>query len=294
MKDKYIYALGVFDGVHLGHQALLKACRELAEQAGCKAGVVTFSPHPEALLTGKDRSLLNTQADKKRLLYAYGADKVVVLPFDRELMRTPWAAFLEQLLTQGAAGFVCGSDFRFGAQGAGTAQQLKEFCESRGLYCKVAAQQMLDKVRVSSTHIRKKIEEGKMEDAARFLGHPHILTGTVVKGNCLGRTIGVPTANLRLPPELLCPKLGVYACKVRVGQAQYLAVTNIGTRPTVGGSDVTVEPWILDFEGELYGKEITLLFYQYLRPEQKFGSLEELKKEIQKNACQTRKILENP
>ena len=128
-----------------------------------------------------------------------------------------------------------------------------------------------------------------MEEAVRFLGHPYCITGKVVHGRQLGRTIGIPTANIRIPEGLVIPKFGVYACKIE----DKMAVTNVGIRPTVNGHHITVEPWILDFEGDLYGQTLTLQFFKFLRPEQKFGSLEELKAEIQKNAVQTRNFFEN-
>ena len=292
-QEKCIYALGFFDGVHRGHQALLAQCRRLAQQYGCKAGVITFTSHPETLVNGTTPPLLNTAEDRRGLLQAMGAEMVWELPFDEQLMKTHWSAFLNQLLEAGAAGFVCGSDFRFGAGGSGTAKKLAAFCESRLLPYAVVPQQLLQGVRISSTFIRTLIQEGKMEEATEFLGHPHVLTGKVISGRGLGRTIGIPTANLALPPEVICPKKGVYACKTVVDGKVYPAVANIGSRPTVEGHHITVEPWILDFEGDLYGKELTLAFYQFLRPEKKFASLEELKAEIEKNAAQTRKFFEN-
>lgn len=291
-KEKTIYALGFFDGVHLGHQALLDACRELAQKHRCRAGVVTFISHPDALVSGKAPALLNTSEDRKQLLLSYGMDSVIQLSFDRTLMTTHWSSFLTQLTELDAAGFVCGSDFRFGAGGSGTAKKLASFCESRQLPYAVVPQQLLEGIRVSSTHIRSLLEAGEIEQANRFLGHPHILTGKVVPGRGLGRTIGVPTANLQVPEGILLPKQGVYACMVRVDGRHYMAVTNIGSRPTVGGHHVTVEPWLLDFEGDLYRQEITLEFHAFLRPEKKFDSLDALQEEIRKNAAETRKIFE--
>ena len=284
--NKYIYALGFFDGVHLGHQALLAACRELAAKTGYPAGVITFEGHPQALIAGNQPLLLNTNEDRMRLLQSFGAEKVVFLPFDRQLMTTHWSEFLAQITD--SAGFVCGSDFRFGAGGNGTAKKLAAYCDSRGLACAIVPQQMIGDIRVSSTHIRRLLELGEMEEAVRFLGHPHIFTGQVVPGRGLGHTIGVPTANLAIPEGLVLPKNGVYACKALVDGKEYLAVTNIGSRPTVDGHHITVEPWILDFEGDLYGKGIYVAFYKYLRPEQKFENLADLKTEIEKNAAQTR------
>ena len=141
-------------------------------------------------------------------------------------------------------------------------------------------------------HEETALAHGTEEQATAFLGHPHILTGEVVSGYSLGRKLGTPTANLRIPEGIICPRYGVYACRTLVDGKVFAAVTNIGTRPTVGGSHVTVEPWLLDFSGDLYGKRITLEFHQFLRPEQKFESLEELRAEIQNNAAQTRKYFE--
>ncbi len=293
MKETTIYALGFFDGVHLGHQALLAACRELAKVNSCKTGVVTFTAHPDGLVFGISPALINTIEDRKRLLTTYGMETVVELPFDNALMRTHWSDFLVQLLEQGAAGFVCGDDFRFGAGGIGTAKKLAAFCENRGLPCAVVPQQEVDGVRVSSTYLRQLLEQGEIARANRFLGHPHMLTGQVVSGRGLGHTIDIPTANILLPDGLVVPKLGVYACKAIVDDNAYLAVTNIGSRPTVGGHQIRAESWLLDFEGDLYGKRLALTFYEYLRPEKKFADLKELREEILKNAAQTRKILEN-
>ena len=293
MKEQFIYALGFFDGVHVGHQALLKACRELADERGLKAGVVTFTAHPDSLVLGSTPALINTQADRNMLLRQYHMDAVVELPFDRALMTTPWQEFISLLRDRyRAAGFVCGEDFRFGHKGMGTAQILRTYCQEEHLPCAVIPQQTLGGVTVSSTHIRSLLEAGQIEEAVRFLGHPHVLTAQVVKGRQLGRTIGIPTANLALPEGVVQLRHGVYACKTSIDGKEYLAVTNVGKRPTVEGRHVTVEPWILDFEGDLYGKELTLRFYEFLRPEQKFDSLEALQTEIRKNALQTRKIFE--
>ena len=290
MKENVIYALGFFDGVHLGHQALLTACRHLAFGKGCAAGVVTFANHPDTLVTARTPLLINTVEERQRMLLGFGIRHITVLPFDEKLMNMPWTLFLEDLIEKGAAGFVCGDDFRFGFRGEGNARLLADFCRERELPWAVVPAQTLDGVRVSSTHIRQLLETGEMAKAVRFLGHPHEITGTVVSGRRLGRTIGIPTANIRLSEGVVCPKHGVYACKAVVDGREHSAVTNIGNRPTVGGHHVTVEAWLLDFEGDLYGKELRLLFHAFLRPEEKFDSLAQLQAEIQKNAQQVRKI----
>ena len=294
MKEKTIYALGFFDGVHVGHQALLRQCKSLAEELDCAAGVVTFENHPDGLVLGTTPCLINTASDREKLLREYyGMDTVVSLPFDKELMTMPWQAFFRMLLEEyRAAGFVCGEDFRFGNRGEGTAKLLLKACVDVGIACTVVPEQTLSGTTVSSTHIRTLVESGDMERAVAFLGHPHILTGHVMPGRQLGRTIGIPTANLHLPEGVLVPRFGVYCCKVRLDGVDYPAVTNVGTRPTVNGHHVTVEPWILGFAGDLYGREITLGFYKFLRPERKFDSLQALQAEIQKNAAQTLEYFE--
>ena len=287
MNQKTIFALGFFDGVHLGHQALLKACKALAEKHSCRAGVVTFTAHPDALVLGKAPVLLTTTEDRKRLLQTYGAESVWELPFDKEIMTTHWADFLTQLVESGAEGFVCGEDFRFGAGGNGTAKKLAGFCESRNMPCSIVPEQVLDGGRISSTRIRELLEAGEVAAAKRLLGHSHILSGIVTKGKQLGKKLGFPTANLPIPDGVLIPKFGVYATKVTVDDNTYAAVTNIGTRPTVNGQGVNAECHLLDFAGDLYGKEITVAFCEFLRPEQKFDSLEELKAQI---AADARKV----
>lgn len=284
----YIYALGFFDGVHLGHQALLNAVKTLAPWG--QRGVVTFSGHPDTLVLGTTPELINTSEDRERLLRHFGMDRVVTLPFDKKMQSTPWQDFLEELRGDyGAAGFVCGEDFRFGALGAGSASLLQDYCEKEGLPCAVVPEQEVDDIRVSSTYIRQLLHEGRMDRAVRFLGHPHVLTGSVVHGRQIGRTLGIPTANLRLPEGLVIPRFGVYACRATADGKTYPAVTNVGTRPTVSDSDaVSVETFLLDFDGDLYGQSIRLDFCRRLRGEQKFDSLEALRQGIQQNIAQTR------
>lgn len=292
MKETKVYALGFFDGVHKGHQALLKECVALAKHTGSIPCAVTFDTHPQALVSGAAPMLINTPHDRRKLLEQFGMAGVETLHFDEQTRNMPWQDFFRYLTEDlTAAGLVCGNDFRFGRKGEGNAELLRSGCAEKGIPCVIVPEQSIDGIRISSTHIRGLLESGDMEKAVEFLGHPHILSGTVVSGRKLGHTIGVPTANLVIPQGVVTPKFGVYACKTTINGKEHLAVTNIGSRPTVGGHRVTVEPWILDFEGDLYGNSITLAFYAFLRPEQKFPSLEELQAEIRKNAAQTRKLL---
>ncbi len=294
MEEKIIYALGYFDGVHLGHRALLNACREMAQAQMCKAGAVTFLGHPEALLKNMAPSLINTPGDRNKLLRQFHMDTVAELPFDEQLMKMPWQDFLAMLTEHyGAAGFVCGTDFRFGSGGAGTAPDLQRYCRAHNLSCRLIPQQYLDGIRISSTHIRQLLQQGEVAAANRFLGHPHILSGTVRPGKQLGRTIGIPTANLCYPEALLKLPFGVYACFAQVEDRVYTAMTNIGTRPTVAGIGVTVESCLLDFSGDLYGKNLTLSFYEFLRPEYKFPDLSSLQKQVEKDKFIVEKVMQN-
>ncbi len=293
MMEKEVIALGFFDGVHLGHQALLSACRSLAKDLGCSAAAVTFTTHPDALVTGKNPGLINTPEDRERLLKTYGMDRVIALPFDEEMKSMPWRDFLTMLVREhNAAGLVCGHDFRFGCRGEGSGEKLQEACRELGIPCAVIPEQKLDGRTISSTLIRQMIAGGEMEEAVRFLGHRHILTGCVVTGRKLGHKLGFPTANVRLPEGVIYPKYGVYACRVGIGGLSRVAVTNVGSRPTVEGHQIRTESWILDFDGDLYGREITLEFCAFLRPERKFASLEELKAAVELDAAHTREYFD--
>lgn len=290
MKQRVI-ALGFFDGVHLGHGALLRRTRELADRFGLTAAALTFDVHPDTLVSGTDVRLINTFEERVWLIKSlYGIDEVLTLHFDEQVMRQPWEQFVLDTLcgTYQAAYVVCGHDFRFGAGGEGTPQRLTETCRRLGIGCDCISQVRMDGKAISSTMIRQLLEAGATAQAVRLLGHPHIIFGTVVGGQHIGHTIGIPTANLVLQERVLIPRFGVYAAKAYVADIAYTAVVNIGVRPTVGGQTITVEPWLLDFEGNLYGADMRLELYTFLRPEQKFASLEALKAEILRNAQQTR------
>ena len=289
-KEKIVYALGYFDGVHLGHQALLSACRELAgEDYSC--GAVTFSVHPQKLLSGGAVGLINTNEDRKQLLLSR-VDTVLELPFTQQVMAMPWQDFCQMLLEKhSAAGFVCGSDFRFGQGGQGNAQSLQDFCREHRLRCGVVPQQEKEGIRISSTYIRSLLEQGQIEKANAFLGHPHVLSGMVTKGKQVGRIMGFPTANIAYPAELLQLPYGVYACKAVVDGVCYRAVTNIGTRPTVAGEGVNAESHLLNFSGDLYGKVLQLEFYGFLRGERKFPDLSSLEEQIQKDKAMAEKLM---
>ena len=292
MKKNMIFALGFFDGVHLGHQALLSECVGLAKEMEAQTAAITFENHPQSLFRKEVPPLLTTLADRVRLLGRYGMSDVITYPVTEAVMGMHWEDFLRALLDRGAVGFVCGDDFRFGRRGEGNAQKLKDFCQARNLPCVIVPEQTLEGVRISSSYIRRQIETGDMATAVRYLGHGHMLTGTVVTGRKLGHRLGFPTANIELPEGVIVPRHGVYACRAFVGEKAYMAVSNVGSRPTVQGHQVRTETWLLDFSGDLYGKRVTLEFLRFLRPEQRYESLEILRQAVLRDAENTRKFFE--
>ena len=292
MRERVI-ALGFFDGVHLGHGALLRRAAEEAKKRGCESAVFTFDRPPKEVITGVPCPLINSPEDRAALVKRlYGIDEMLMVPFDDEMRTTPWDRFVTDILVgrYGAVHLVAGHDHHFGHRNQGSPELLREKCAELGLGCDIIPAVTLDGVTVSSTHIRKLLEEGDVETARAFLGHPHVLTQTVGHGRQLGRTIGIPTANLVAPPHVLLPKRGVYAAKITLPDGRaFGGVTNVGVRPTVNnGQDVTVEPWILDFDGDLYGQAIRVEFYRRLRDERKFESLDALRSQIETDAGKTR------
>ena len=294
MEEKQrVIALGFFDGVHRGHGALLRRVKEVADREGYTPAAVTFDHHPKDLIPGAQRvPLLNTPEDRRWLMgRGYGIREVIVLPFDEGMRDMHWRDFVTEVLVKkyGAAHLVAGHDYHFGRKGEGDPEKLRAICGELGLGCDIIGKVELEEITVSSTYIRTLVESGDMERAERFLGHPHVLSGTVIHGKKLGRTIGIPTSNLTVPQGVITPAFGVYATRVWVGERAYLAVTNVGVRPTVRDDDrVTVEPWILDFDGDIYGETLRVEFCKRLRGERKFGSLDELREAILRNAEETR------
>ncbi len=290
--QRKVIALGFFDGVHMGHGALLRTVAERAKALDAAPCAFTFDRSPAAALTGKAVPLLSGVGDRERLMHElYGIREVIVAPFD-VMRQMDWQDFVVQYLQKelGVVHVVAGHDFHFGYKGEGNPQRLTEKCRELGIGCDIIPKVEINGFTVSSTYIRTLVQEGKMERARWFLGHPHTLSGPVVHGSELGRTLGTPTANLLVPEGVIAPGFGVYATRVRLSDGEHFAVTNVGVRPTVNTdrNAVTVEPWILDYHGDLYGQEIRVEFYARLRPERKFPSVQALRDAILENARQTR------
>ena len=298
MKHDRVIALGFFDGVHLGHAALLRLTRRRADELGIPAAVLTFDTHPDTLVYHQPVPLINTLEDRKYLMEEkFSMDEVILAHFDRAMMEMPWESFVEDYLLGelGAKHVVCGHDFSFGYRGQGTPDKLRRLCAQRGVGVNVVDKVSLGGITVSSTHIRQLIRQGDMEAAAQMLGHRHFLSGEVLHGKELGRRLGFPTANLALPEGLIAPAYGVYATLVTLPDGSaHPAVTNVGVRPTVHDQlGRLVEAWILDCTAELYGEKIRVEFFTRLRGEKKFDSLEALREEVLRNADETRAYFQN-
>ena len=290
---KRVIALGFFDGVHKGHGALLRTVAQVADRLGAKPCAFTFDRSPTAAITGQAVPLLSSVEDRVWLMRRYyGIEEVIVAPFDG-MQKMDWQDFVSEYLQKelGAVHVVAGHDFHFGYMGKGNPQRLQEKCRELGMGCDIIQKVEQDGITISSTYIRTLIAQGEVERADQFLGHPHTLTNRVAHGKKIGTTtLGFPTVNLLIPQGVIVPAFGVYATRVWFDGQCRCAVTNVGVRPTVEDNDghVTVEGFILDFDGDLYGHEIRMEFYKYLRPEQCFPSMDALAAEIRRNAQQTR------
>jgi riboflavin kinase/FMN adenylyltransferase len=295
---KRVIALGFFDGVHVGHAALLQKTAEQARAIHAESAALTFTVHPASRIGGQPIPLINSMEDRIFLIRTlYSIEEVIPLPFDDRLMHMAWEQFISDYLLEhlSAGGLVAGHDFHFGWKGQGDPQKLSEACARFGIGCHIIGKIELDGITVSSTYIRSLLDAGDMELANRYLGHPHMLTSTVEHGKGLGRSIGIPTVNLTIPNGVITPAYGGYITRILLENGEvYPAVTNIGVRPTVDDDkSVSVESHILNYSGNLYGKRVRLEFFSRIRPEIRFPSLFELTSEIQRNIDATRRYFES-
>jgi riboflavin kinase/FMN adenylyltransferase len=296
-------ALGFFDGMHLGHGALMDACLRQSARDGSTPAVLLLEPHPlRVLANGKeDLRMLNTLREKIYFIRRRGIEQLFLKNFDLEFAKLSPEGFVQRYLMDllGVRNVVVGFNYKFGDRGLGDPGLLERFAYKYGFGLKVVQPVYLDGQLVSSTLIRERIQAGEMEGAARLMGHWHLLSGRVTEGDRLGRQLGFPTANVPLDPMILPPPLGVYAARAEVaapdssgrsggelgGEAGYQAVVNIGTRPTVAPEqrDLTLEAHLLDFDGDLYGKEIRVSILRHIRNERRFESLEALKAQVNRD-----------
>ena len=288
---------GTFDGVHLGHQTILKRLNEVARaQPDGQSVVMTYWPHPRTVVSNdsQDLRLLSTLEEKIDMLEQAGVDHLVVIPFTRAFSQLTSAEFIQQVLVDGLGTkkLVIGYDHRFGRDREGGFDYMQAHQAEYGFGIEEIPRQDIEAVGISSSKIRTALNEGNIDAATRFLGRSYSVTGTIVKGRQLGRTIGFPTANLQVDDAVkLIPANGVYAVDVLQGGQTYGGMLNIGFRPTVAGEHQTIETYIFDFNKDIYGEHMTLHFRAFLRPEQKFNGLPALVEQLQKDEQQARKLV---
>ena len=288
-----VLAIGVLDGVHLGHQRLLERLKDVASREGRLSGVLTFLNNPRSVLRPDAVISYITSAEERlALLRESGVDMVVPLTFDLDLSRLrarEFASLLQERLRM--AGLVMGYNFAMGYRREGDPETLKALGDEMGFSVTVVDAVSEDGERVSSTTIRNEVAAGNVARAAQFLGRPFSLVGSVVRGMARGKTLGFPTANLDIPAEQLLPGDGIYATWARVGEKRHMAATAIGTRPTFGETERAVEVFILDYDGELYGTDLRVEFVERLREEKRFETPEALVAQMHLDVEQTRDML---
>lgn len=285
-------AFGVFDGVHAGHQEVLRRAISAADIHGGMAGLVTFDPHPiRVTAPGKaPKALLSSLDHKAAIAREAGIGLFVPLHFDETMAAMEAEEFLGKLCRANIATMAVGEDWRFGHNRAGGVELLRTWAEKHRFHLDAVPPVMIDGDRISSTRIRQAIRDGNLPDASRMLGRPYSITGEVVAGRKLGRTLGFPTANISVGEHQLPPP-GVWVVRVTLEDGEmFPGVANLGTRPTVDGGEILLESHLFDFTGDLYGKTIDVAFFYHLRDERKFNGMEELRAQIALDAAAARKI----
>lgn len=294
-----VVTIGTFDGVHLGHQAIFNKMKALAQSVGGQTVVVTFSPHPRQVLNIDSSNLrfLTTPEEKLQKFEAFGIDNVVIINFTKEFSRTPSEVFIKDYIIDHLkpAYIVVGYDHHFGKNRMGDFDLLSDLKKKYGFKVERIAAQDVEHIAISSTKIRNALAQGNVKSANRLLGYPYSVTAEVVRGNEIGRTIGFPTANLELPKEyMLFGRGGVFACLVDYNGVTYKAMANIGHRPTIGDraeGDMLIEVNLFDFDGDLYGKSITVRFIDRIRDEVKFEGLQALKAQLERDRERAKDLL---
>ncbi len=296
--NRPVVTVGTFDGVHIGHQKILKRINQLANEVNGESVLLTFNPHPRIVLFPDDENikLITTTEEKNHMLHQFGLQHVIHLPFEKSFSRLSAQEYVRDFLVNhiGVHTIVIGYDHRFGRNRQGDLSLLKELSPVYGFQVEEIAAQTIDDINVSSTKIRQAIQAGDLEQANEFLGHPFMLNGEVVLGEQIGRTIGFPTANIAIRDSYkILPKNGVYSVTVTCEGLSYSGIMNIGIKPTVHNTNnrPSVEVHLFDFSGDLYGKTLTLYPQHFIREEQKFESLHALKAQIHHDILNVQKVV---
>ena len=294
--DFAVVTSGTFDGVHLGHQKILDKLKKIAQQKNGESVIITFFPHPRMVLFNDSQNLklLNTLTEKIQLLEQFGIDHLVIIPFTREFSEIDSQAFIQKIIVEkiGAKVLVIGYDHRFGKNREGSFEYLNNNAAIFGFEVVEIPRHDIENIGISSSLIRKALLNGEVEQATQLLGQKYSITGKVVKGKQLGRTLGYPTANIYVVEDYkLIPADGVYAVNIQYANQLLKGVLNIGKRPTIEGKDRTIEVHIFNFEKEIYGENLSINFVKKIRNEVKFESIEALKSQIGKDAEMAKLIL---
>lgn len=290
-----VLTIGTFDGVHLGHQKIIERVVATARQEGLLATIFTFFPHPRMVVQhDKSLKLIHTLEEKKQLLQRLGVDLLVVQPFNEAFAQLTAEEFVSTILVQhlNVKKVIIGYDHRFGRNRTANINDMRLFGEKYGFAVEEISVQEVDEVSVSSTKIREALNKGDVTTAEHYLGTPYSLTGTVVHGLKLGRTLGYPTANIQVTEDYkLIPKDGVYAVYSYIDARKVYGMMSIGKNPTIEGKGASIEVYFFDFNGDLYDRELTIYFVKYLREERKFSSVALLKKQLQDDETTARKAI---
>ena len=290
-----VLTIGTFDGVHLGHQKIIERVVATARQEGLLATIFTFFPHPRMVVQhDKSLKLIHTLEEKKQLLQQLGVDLLVVQSFNEAFAQLTAEEFVSTILVQhlNVKKVIIGYDHRFGRNRTANINDMRLFGEKYGFAVEEISVQEVDEVSVSSTKIREALNKGDVITAEHYLGTPYSLTGTVVHGLKLGRTLGYPTANIQVTEDYkLIPKDGVYAVYSYIGERKVYGMMSIGKNPTIEGKGASIEVYFFDFNGDLYDRELTIYFVKYLREERKFSSVALLKKQLQDDETTARKAI---
>lgn len=292
-----VLTVGTFDGVHEGHRVLIETVVKKAKERNARSVIVTFDPHPRTIISSKNAGikLLTTLQERSEILESIGVDVLLVIPFTRDFSLLSSKEFVKDILYSkiGLSEFIIGYDHHFGKDRSGTIETLEELSGELDFNVKVVSRKDMGEVTISSTVIRRELQElGNIEQANKLLGRPYILNGLVIHGDERGREIGFPTANLQPQhPDKIIPKNGIYAVQVRVDGVWYKGMMNIGVRPTFDGTTKTLEVNIFDFDQSIYGKTIQVRFIKRIRDEQKFSGPDQLKSQLIQDKEEANKIL---
>lgn len=291
--EPIVLCLGNFDGVHRGHQALIKSAINYGNQMGYRKALFTFENHPTDIIKNKNIRFLQTYRQKAKVIKSLGIDYLIYSIFDKEVMNLSPEDFIEGLMKRyNIKAFFVGFDYRFGYKAQGNISKLKVFAEKYKAEVFVLDSVDYIDTKISSTWIRDCICSGKITMAEDLLGRPYAIEGKVIEGIQLGRKIGFPTANIDIHTSYIIPKSGVYFTRVNLDDQSYYAVTNVGNNPTIINKPFSIESHIIDFNQNIYGTDIEIEFLEYLRGEIKFGSVDKLKEQIQKDVDYAMKAIE--